>query len=574
MLTFGYRWALVKGMRRAAENPQIQELLRQGLKDYPMWAAWSPDIELINKWNSPVLSSHRQQLAIILDLAGPDTTGYQHGTLRGASISPNDSVQTRALKAASRAINFGKEGVKCLVDFCTSVDGLTEQGVGLLESILELDAPKKIAAAGVLFQFSREYASRPSVSSRIPILVAALHATQTSHALQHLFGAELSDNIYETLRDAQIKCHVELQRGDPNDRIAFGIVSLARALVSADWLTHYWTAEYNQMLRRIPSQRDVIWALHRISRTEGSERQGHVEYLIDKLCAGPQASTATYGESPDDSQPEDPIWTFPTDIDRERLRHMLAKVEWADKATTTACVKRAEDEEDSFVQSLNTIISDPTDQGCVNLARFLGALVIKSGNLGQCWKNLLLSMMRGRPKGLLDRLGDSLTFRSWQDWLNCLQHIFGEGYLDPEGQLGFTELKIREWQRRKMSLSRANSGASTATRSTGGLSTDSDFRLHRLSLSTYGSRSDAGTQLTIPGLPELEDQPDDSYNTLSNTAGKGTRDARTSVGNSEVMPWYALEIKSFNINESCVCLLEGASGSRRAVIDEDEDIYN
>ncbi|KAI0450097.1 hypothetical protein F5B21DRAFT_492322 [Xylaria acuta] len=562
-------WALVKGMRRAANNPQIQELLRQGLKGYSMWASWNPNIDLINKWNSPVLSSHRHQLAIILDLEGPDTTGAQHGTLGGASISPNDSLQSRALEAASWAVNLGEGGVRCLADFCTSVDGLTEQGVGLLESILELGAPNTIAEAGILFRFSGEYTSRPSVNSRISILVPSLYAVQTSQKLQQLLGAELQDYSHETLRDAQINCYAELQEGDPNNRIAFGIIKLARALISANWLTHYWSAEYTQMLHQIPPEEDVSNILDRISRTEGRERQTHVEYLVEKLCAGPQASTAAHGESPDDGQPEDPIWTFPTDVDRERLRHILARVEWADKATRTACVQRAEDEEDNFVQSLNIIMSDNTDHVCVKLARFLGALAIKSGNLARCWKTLLLAMMRARPKGLLDRLGESLSFQSWQDWLNCLQRIFADGYLDPEGQLGFTKPKIREWQLRKMSLGRAGSGASTATRSTGGLS-----------MSRRESLCEPGTPLTIPALPESEDQPgvrcdvNKSHNTLSDVAEKGTRDCKTSVGSSEVIPWYEREIDSLNTYKSCACPVKGASGTRRAAINEDEGIYN
>ncbi|KAI1737447.1 hypothetical protein F4680DRAFT_450991 [Xylaria scruposa] len=495
-LVYSEYWIKLNNELKALQNSRRwSDAMGSCEGDYSMWASWSPDVELINELNSPVLPSYGQQLGLILDLEGPDTTGGQHGTLRGAWVSPDDSVQSRALKAASRAIClFGEEGVRCLADFCSSVNGLTEQNIGLLESILELGVPNMITEAGIFFRFSRDYASRSSVNSRISTLVSLLHSIQASQRLQQLFGTELANCSYETLKDAQEKCYMELQERYPNNRIAFGIIRLARALISAKWLTHSWTTEYNQMLQQIPSKGDILMIFERMSHTEGGERQRDMEFLAEKLCAGPQASTAAHSESLDDVQPEDPVWTFPMDIDRERLRHTLARVEWADKATKTACIKRAEDEEDGFVQSLNNIISDNTDQVCVNLARFLGRLAIKFGSLGQCWKALLLSMMRAKPKGLLDRLGESLSFESWQDWLNCLQHIFGEGHLDPEGQLGFTKRAIREWQMRKISLRRTDSGASTASRSTRGLSAGSVFTLYN---------RDPETPLT-----ESEDQSD------------------------------------------------------------------
>ncbi|KAI3339483.1 hypothetical protein F4824DRAFT_487867 [Ustulina deusta] len=563
-------WTLVKGMRRAADSPQIQELLRQRLNNYSMWASWNPNIELINEWESPVLSNCRQQLAIILDLEGPDTTGGQHGTLRGACLYHDDSVQNRALQAASWAINIGKEGVNCLVEFCTSIEGLSEQSVVLLESILELDTPEKITEAGILFRFSREYMQIPSVSSRIPLLVSVLYAVQASHKLQQLLGEELMGRLHETLRDAQIKCYDQLQKGDPSNRVAFGIIKLARALISANWLTQYGSTEYNEMLSQIPSEGEVSRRLDRISRTEGRERQDDVEFLIEKLCAGPRASATAQSKLAEDVQLEDPVWTVPMDVDRERLRNILAGMEYVDRATATACVKRAQDEEDSFIQSLNTMIGVNTDQVCVNLARYLGRFATKPSNLDQCWKSLLLGMMRAKPNGLLDRLGEDLSLPSWQTWLNCLQHIFGESYLDPEGQLGFTKAKIRQWQLRKISLGRNDSGASTATRSTGGLSVDSSLTSHRSRFSRGGSLCEPGTPLTIPMLHELDGQ-----NAWSATPRTGTLAAETSVGGSGDIPWYEREIELLNAIKRHVDLSEQASGKNWAgIIGEDEDIYN
>ncbi|RWA09622.1 hypothetical protein EKO27_g5482 [Xylaria grammica] len=553
MLPPGCRWALVKGMRRAADNPQVQELLRQRLKDYAMWASWSPDEKLISKWSSGVISGCRHQLAIILDLEGPDSTGGQHGTLRGACSSHNDSVLSRALKASSRAVDIGEGGAKCLVEYCTSVKCLTEENVGLLESVLELGVSDKIAEAATLFRFPQEYASRPSVNSRISILVSSLYAVQNSHKLQRLFGEGLVVRSHETLRDAQNKCFGELKTGDLNNRVASGIIKLSRSLVSAHWLTRYWTTEYSEMLNQIPSELEVQRRFRQISRTEGREKQEQVEFLIERSCAGPHASTASHGGSHSYVQSEDPIWSFPMDADRERLRCILSGLEWIDAVAATACVKRAEMEEDRFIQSLNMVISEDTDQVCVNLARLFGPLALKAGKLDPCWKALLLGMMRAKPKGLLDRLGESLTLQSWQDWLKCSQGIFGEGHLDPEGQLGFTKPQIRKWQFRKMSLARAESGASTATRSTSGRSNGSDFALHHPRLSRDNSPCELDTPLTIPTVAGSEDQPNpfpdpyENQNIWSDTGCQGDPDFGTSIGNSENnTPWYEHNTEFFN----------------------------
>ncbi|KAI1349093.1 hypothetical protein F5Y01DRAFT_327771 [Xylaria sp. FL0043] len=572
-------WTLVKGMHRAAESHKdIGELLGHSLKDYTMWASWNPNTELINDWASPILASRREKLALVLDLEGPDTTGGQHGTARGACLSQCDSVHSRVLRAASCAIQFGEEGVKCLTEFCTSIDGFTERNVGILEAILELGIPARFAEAEILFHFPQEYISNQSVNSRITMLVSVLHATDGSQNLQRLFKSALLDHLHKALTDAQNICIDQLQKGDPSDRMALGIIKLARALISATWLSHRMSNEYAEMLRQIPPEGEVTKALDRISHSEGIERQKDVDFLIEKLCAGPRAINGVGNGSLDVVEPEDPIWTVPMDLERERLRQILAKIDWIDKVTATACIKTAQSENDNFVLSLCTMIGVDTDQVCVNLAGCLGRLARKSGSLDPCWETLLLCMMRARPKGLLDRLSESLSLQSWQSWLNCLQHIFGDGYLDPDGRLGFTKVKIRQLTTRKLSLGRAVSAASTATRSTGNSSPTSEPANHRWSLPRADSLYELETPLTIPALQESDDQPDaffeasDYQHALDHRVQTATF-TETSISSDGRIPWYEKQNELMNLRGFCVGL-EGHLQSAGAVIDENENIHN
>ncbi|KAI8635599.1 hypothetical protein F5Y19DRAFT_16083 [Xylariaceae sp. FL1651] len=598
-------WVLMKGIRHAAGSPQIQEILRKELQSYSMWAAWNPNVDRINEWNVPILLNHREQLAMILDLEGPDTTGKQHSSLRGALLDHDDSVKSRALHAVTIATQIGNDGVLCLVELCASNRTLTKQNIDLLEFILELGAPGRIAQARGLLRFSWEYASARSVNHRISIIVSALSALQNAPRLQRLFGSafDLPRYSYETLAEAQKNFYVELQKDIPNTRLAHNISELARALVSASWLKEYWTPGYFEMLSQVPSKGDLTMIIKNISRTNGSTRGGHVAFLADKLCAGPRINSSAHIEPLGRSQPEDPIWSIPMDIDRERLRQILRGMNWVDRATTTACVKRSGDEEDSFIQELNTIINDDTDQVCVNLARFLGPIVVKSGSLDPCWKHLLLSMMRRRPEGLLDRLGESQSLQSWQGWLNNLQRIYRGEHLDPEGQLGFTKAKIMQWQQRKMSLGRTDSDASTATRSTGSFSFASDLPHQRQSLSRRISLHEPGNSLTIPSPDILEDsllslsheklpgrgsQPQVVTKSEQSTESPQRIGLRLELptvqtetvtvvptgGNGRGVPWYEYEIDLLNAFKSSVTLNREVPRMDNEIINDDEDIYN
>ncbi|KAI3320305.1 hypothetical protein HD806DRAFT_507142 [Xylariaceae sp. AK1471] len=588
-------WAFVKGIRRATVSPQTQQVLREQMQSYNMWASWDPNEDRIKRWNDPLLSKCRKQLAMILDLEGPDKTGKQHSTLRGALVYQDDAVQCRALQTVTVATHIGTAGVQCLVEFCASNQTLTEDNVELLEAILELGVPGKVAQARGLLRFAREDVPGASVNHRVAILVSALSVIQASPKLQRIFCSKfnLPLRCHDTLKTAQAKFHAELRQGSPNTRLALTISTLARALVAAHRLRGYWTPAYTKMLSQIPSEGELTKRIQELSRVTGSVRERHIAFLIEKLCAGPVAEHSAHVEPQWRPQPEDPIWDASMDLDRERLRQILGGMDWVDKATTTACLRRSGEEDDSFIQELNTIINDDTDQVCVNLARYLGPFAVKTRRLDPCWKRLLMSMMRRRPSGLLDRLGEIQSLQSWQDWLNNLRHIYGEGHLDPEGQLGFTKAKILQWQQRKRSLSRADSDASTATRSTGNFSNAASDSSYQTTL-TIPSPNTHSNPLAPPSceiLPELDDQPrvtvaaeavagslqhGHSLRRQSKAPAVRTESVEIipSVGNRGDIPWYEREIDLLNAFKSSLTIDDKLPKISGGFVSDDDDIYN
>ncbi|KAI0391100.1 hypothetical protein F5Y17DRAFT_471013 [Xylariaceae sp. FL0594] len=108
------------------------------------------------------------------------------------------------------------------------------------------------------------------------------------------------------------------------------------------------------MLKQAPTEADVTKRAKELPPATPAVHERHIEYLIDKLCAGAPAEQAARfcGQKPG--------WT---------------------KAIATACV---------------------------NLAKFLDPVVaLTAGRLDTCWKRLLLSTMRRRPRGLLDMMGET-----------------------------------------------------------------------------------------------------------------------------------------------------------------------
>jgi hypothetical protein len=373
------------------------------------------------------------------------------------------------------------------------------------------------------------------------------------------------------LKAAQDKFHDEILKGCPNMRLAHHISALARALASAHWLREYWTPDYIEMLSQIPSEGELTRMIRELSRATTSVKERNIAFLIDKLCAGPPTRYSALHEPQEDFQPEDPIWSVSMDLDRERFREILGRMSWMDKTMATACVKRSGEEDDCFVQELNTIINDDTDQVCVNLARYFRPVAAKTGHrLDPCWKHLLMGMMRRRPRGLLDRLGEMQSLQSWQDWLSNLRYIYGEGHLDPEGQLGFTKSKIFQWQQRKISLSRADSDASTATRSTGSFSTGND------SFQRRNVHNDLGTPLTIPS-PRLEPfthaHLSQGQNKMPEVLAESV-EIGPSARNGRGVPWYEQEIELLNAFKPSVTTDEKVPKISGGFVDDDEDIYN
>jgi hypothetical protein len=72
--------------------------------------------------------------------------------------------------------------------------------------------------------------------------------------------------------------------------------------------------------------------------------------------------------------------------------------------------------------------------------------------------------MRGRPRGLLERLGAQLPPQSWNAWVESLRQVLGERHLGGgQAGLGFTAERIRQITQWKMGIGRVHSQSTAST---------------------------------------------------------------------------------------------------------------
>jgi hypothetical protein len=129
----------------------------------------------------------------------------------------------------------------------------------------------------------------------------------------------------------------------------------------------------------------------------------------------------------------------------------------------TNCVRQSLAEHDGIVAQLASIVLRDEDQVCVNLAAFLGPRAAARAPVAECWRALLLHMMKQRPVGLLERRATESHRNSFASWMQNLRHIFGDRHLEPDGVKGFTRERIMYWMGRTMAVGRSVSSGSDET---------------------------------------------------------------------------------------------------------------
>ncbi|KAI1373092.1 hypothetical protein F4677DRAFT_430210 [Hypoxylon crocopeplum] len=471
MIRRSRRWsqayALVHGLRDVVGIPEAAQLLPNVLSNYAMWASWRPNTTRVSLWDNKSLSTYRNQLRALLDLEGPDHTGQQRGTLRHSELataallnSHDSSFAEHLLGTFDQAVLAGPEAVRLFVLLCVQGSKPSAQSLEQVNAVLELGHEPSNKSFSNLVE---SLGAKGTVYDRMEAITSTLPILQSSPRLQKSLGQrmDLGSRGPSAFTDAQKEFVSLLLKRKATERLALKVRGFGYALLQATCFHPQWQPAYIDMLKRIPSDMEIEAVFLAMQSSQGVERQTHVDFLAGRL-----GSSVRRGQPPP-SFPEgvviqDPIWSAEIDFDRSCFRDAIRRVRIIDHSLATSCLKQSMSENSFFVCEVKDIIVDDTDLVCVNLASFLGPRVASGRQVHECWRRLLLHMMRQRPLGLLDRCAEQLWPRSYQSWLENLRHLYGDRHLGQQGGLGFTPEKM-------IMIGRSLSTGTYATTSTGGV---------------------------------------------------------------------------------------------------------
>ncbi|KAK4225640.1 hypothetical protein QBC38DRAFT_394966 [Podospora fimiseda] len=484
-----YRWieayATVKGLRelcQQADLPQsVRSLLPHVFFNYPMWAAWRPNLARIEDWELKVEPFQQSQLGIVFALEGPDTTPQQRALLRYSDVGAftncraepppkaGKDILDKLLNLLDDAIAIGPRAIDLFIHLCVRTSS-TLRWRTLRQLSLGLSLRHE-PAAQTLCDFLRSMEHEVSIRDRMMILTDTLPLFLSSGPLQKAFGHanDLTIRAPKALSEAQKHfCSLLIKRVSIAESFGLEVRSLGLALLHSNWMHSRWKPAFLQMLQTLPSEDEISGRFHSINTAKDPLIvQAHMDALAITLGASEVIGPAAPCPPPPVTAVtvEEPIWRAPLDPKRDALRKILQNMEGVRFSHATACLRAATKEYDAFVVEIVNNICSSTDQACVNLAKFLGRQVATNGkdSVTECWKSLLLQIMRQRPDGLVERLAKALPAESWNSWMENMSLVLGTRHLGKDGVSGFTEERLRQLTQWKNGLMR---GDSTSTGST------------------------------------------------------------------------------------------------------------
>ncbi|KAH8894317.1 hypothetical protein GQ53DRAFT_839929 [Thozetella sp. PMI_491] len=456
------RWAslygFVHGLGNICDRPNLDQLLPSIFSEHAMWARWQPDLARIENWESRITKAQAPHLLPVFDLEGPDITMQQRPTLRCSDEGPwkgskklgmqgGKDILDQLVETLDSCLAVGPNAVDLYIQLCVKSNPLTWYRLEQVEAVLEL---RQEAAAKTILDLIYAMEPKTAVQARVMAFSSALALLQTSRRLQNTLGLglDLVRRGPAVLVEAQTIFCKQLQGDRASQNAAIAVLTMGLALLDSAWLHSRWKPEFIDMLQGMPAEAEILARLAAIRESRGPSRLAHMDYLAQQL-----GGSSTDGKSQRMAGPpvivEDPIWH---EVNRDRYREHLAMIlrgmreeQGVSLELATRCLQSVTVPQlDWFVKELVSILIGDSDQVCVNLARVLGPRAASGMPVADCWKDLLLHLMRRRPPGLLERQGAKLSEKSWHTWIDNLYWLYGDGHLGIRGGLGFTAENIAQ----------------------------------------------------------------------------------------------------------------------------------
>ncbi|KAI5458966.1 hypothetical protein BGZ63DRAFT_269450 [Mariannaea sp. PMI_226] len=499
-------YCLVGGLRSIRAGTAAAELASEVIPHLEIWMPWTPNPSRIKIWDAQLKNeSQIKQLHPVLELEGPDIKHHLE-TFRRSSpgqygpealrIPPRQGhyILDCLLQVFDKAVRKGEEAVSLFITLCVrNPRKISWMALDQVEAAVEACSPTDILKLDKYMRYleglSEHERRRNSIDMEvhrksrlyegIQVMAKALPVIQSSNRFRRTFGhvGDLEHRSARTMSDGQLELLEQLDTGRFNEAFAIQLGRLGGAMLRARWLHAHWSEAYVDMLQKIPNDLSIS-TIFKMIRESRDDPRIYCDALASTLggCDPEEGDAETKTVEATIRLLSNPIWSVPMqDYDCNSLRDMLLReaMRGFSSKDATACVKQSQEEHNIFVREMRTFLAAAadtdanTDAVCIHLTNYLGVRckdsTARTRIPAECWRQLLLHLMRCRPPGLLERCGPELPMEKWTEWTRNLQKLFGERHYDPEGGLGFTKDKFNAVTARKIGVGRM---ASTSTYST------------------------------------------------------------------------------------------------------------
>lgn len=436
------------------ESPTIGHLLSRTFSLWRVWAMWRPNMQRLARWEH-FTSDQRRELWDVLGLEGPDFIAKARPTMREGIISlldpnqpdssfgygklvlqPQDgsaaaasAILDRLLDALDAAQDTSPEALYLFTQLCTRhpVNDRTFRILELVNAITDTEVPKAVLSI---------LTAGPDVGVSAAIQLLPALNDGPGRELREILTPDIIGSVQAEVQRMQNVFCEQLQRGG-GDGVGMHLHMLGETLSNATWLQPSLTIELQSVLETWPerSELETLFKLRKNVQHSSREISSPLPNMINSYLL---ASLAGRGEIDNETRN-----TFDALAQFWQQRHdpicrdvalAIAQRSTISSELRIRCLAQLKEMQRDFVSTLDKMLKKDTDMACVNFASFLASHTWESSNTEapECWRGILLSMIRQRNDTLLDSSLKFLNVKSWFQFLADVKHVFGDSIIhDP-----------------------------------------------------------------------------------------------------------------------------------------------
>jgi hypothetical protein len=391
---------------------------------FPKWttySTWRPNFHRISRWEEQrsLTAAQRQKLERYFDLEGPDTTGKRLATLRLSEPDcylhiqlevPDAANLNRLLNNLDRAIDSGPKALDLFMLLC--VDRVAdEQAIVMVEEGVSFGND---SCSGII-SLRKALESDLDTFQKLQAFATSLPLLRSSVTTDDVLIERIANALPPLMMEGQAEFCQRMQR---NAGESFGILlhKFGSATMRCAWLQPSLPPSLISKLEQLPSQETMEAIFRRMETSYDPYGQDQTPqdsrlktYLLNSLGGQGSVDAATLRAVREELK----FWEERPDTDRIELEKVISNVEAVGHNLYVSCLHQMLKETDLVIRDLTTRIRTAGQGSCPGLARYLCGRLEMRQSVHQCWRSLLVCLIKERGAQFLSQLSDILTTDQW-----------------------------------------------------------------------------------------------------------------------------------------------------------------